>query len=308
MRVSFANSITEIAQHNDNVVLLSGDIGNRMFDDLQATKPNQFYNCGIAEANMMSVAAGMALSGLKPFVYTITPFTTTRCLEQIRVDVCYHDAPVVIVGTGSGLSYAQLGPTHHSLEDIAIMRALPNMTVFCPCDALEVQMGIKAALNYNKPLYIRLGKKGEAVFHKTLREDFSFGRSITIRPGNDVCILSVGNAINVAMEAAELLAASNIDTCVESFHTIKPLDTNRLTAVFNKFEKVCILEEHSKIGGLTSAISDWLIQNAPEMGYKFCAVNFEDKFQHYVTSQNNLREMNSFTAQSIFNKLSHLGY
>lgn len=304
MRVSFANTITEIAQHNNDVVLLSGDIGNRMFDDLRASKPSQFYNCGIAEANMMSVAAGMALSGLKPFVYTITPFTTTRCLEQIRVDVCYHNAPVVIVGTGSGLSYAQLGPTHHSLEDIAIMRALPNLTVFCPCDAAEVKMGMLASLRYNKPLYIRLGKKGEAVFHQSLRHDFAFGRSITMRHGTDVCILSVGNVINIAMEAADLLASKKIDTCVESFHTIKPLDTERLTEVFNKFKRVCILEEHSEIGGLTSAVSDWLIQNAPRYSHKLRAVNFKDEFQHYVTSQHNLRVMSNFTAQNIVAKLT----
>ena len=307
MRVSFANSITKIAQNNDNVVLLSGDIGNRMFDDLQACKPNQFYNCGIAEANMISVAAGMALSGLKPFVYTITPFATTRCLEQIRVDVCYHDAPIVIVGTGSGLSYAQLGPTHHSMEDIAIMRALPNMTIFCPCDALEVQMGITASLNYNKPLYIRLGKKGEAVFHKSLRGDFAFGRSFTMRLGNDVCILSAGNVINIAMDAADLLEADNIHAGVESFHTIKPLDSEKLTEVFKKCEKVCILEEHSTIGGLTSAVSEWLVQNLPEMSHKLSAVNFEDKFQHHVTSQNNLRKMNNFTAQTIVDKLTLSG-
>jgi transketolase len=126
MRNAFAEEITKIGAADDRVVLLSGDIGNRLFDDFKDRAPDRFFNCGVAEANMMSVAAGMALSGLRPVVYTITPFVTTRCLEQIRDDVCYHKAPVTIVGVGSGLGYASLGATHQSLEDIAFLRRLPG--------------------------------------------------------------------------------------------------------------------------------------------------------------------------------------
>ena len=129
MRNAFADEMTLLAATDKRVVVLSGDIGNKLFDKLKLVDEQRFYNCGIAEANMMGVAAGMAMSGLRPFVYTITPFATTRCFEQIRVDVCYHHAPVVIVGTGSGLSYSELGPTHHSLEDMAILRTLPGMRV-----------------------------------------------------------------------------------------------------------------------------------------------------------------------------------
>ena len=129
MRNAFAQAMTDLAKERDDVCLLSGDIGNRMFDRYKEVAPGRFLNCGIAEANMMSMAAGMGLSGLRPVVYTITPFTTTRCLEQIRTGVAYHEAPVVIVGTGSGLSYAELGATHHS-EDLAIMRSIPNMRIY----------------------------------------------------------------------------------------------------------------------------------------------------------------------------------
>ena len=139
MRNAFADEMTKLAATDHRVVVLSGDIGNKLFDKPKAVDEMRFYNCGIAEANMMGVAAGMAHSGLRPFVYTITPFTTTRCFEQIRVDVCYHHAPVVIVGTGSGLSYADLGPAHHSLEDMAILRTLPGMRVVAPCDASELR-------------------------------------------------------------------------------------------------------------------------------------------------------------------------
>ena len=153
--------MTELAQERSDVCLLSGDIGNRMFDRYKEVAPTRFLNCGIAEANMMSMAAGMALSGLRPVVYTITPFTTTRCLEQIRTGVAYHEAPVVIVGTGSGLSYAELGATHHSLEDLAILRSIPNLQVCAPADSLELEAQLRQAIAEGKPTYIRIGKKGE---------------------------------------------------------------------------------------------------------------------------------------------------
>ena len=144
MRNAFAAEINAQAVSDSRVVLLSGDIGNRLFDPIKASAPDRFLNCGVAEANMMTVAAGMAMNGLRPVVYTIAPFVTTRCLEQIRVDVCYHQLPVVIVGVGAGLSYASLGATHHSCEDIALLRSLPNMTVISPADAHEVRGAARA--------------------------------------------------------------------------------------------------------------------------------------------------------------------
>ena len=139
MRNAFAAAITDLAATDERIVLLSGDIGNRLFDKYRDRCPDRFYNCGVAEANMTGMAAGLALSGLRPFTYTITPFATTRVIEQIRVDICYHDVPVVIVGTGSGLSYASLGPTHHSCEDVGILRCFPNLTVLCPADSADAR-------------------------------------------------------------------------------------------------------------------------------------------------------------------------
>jgi transketolase len=165
MRNAFADEITKLGAVDQRVVLLSGDIGNKLFDKYKEKAEGRFFNCGVAEANMMSVAAGMALCGLRPVIYTITPFTTTRCFEQIRVDACYHKAPVIIVGTGSGLSYAELGPTHHSCEDMAILRALPEMTVMAPGDVPELRAALRAALKQDGPVYIRIGKKGEPNIH-----------------------------------------------------------------------------------------------------------------------------------------------
>ena len=154
MRNAFAKEITRLAKSSSKLVLLSGDIGNRLFDEYKDIPNSNFLNCGVAEDNMMGVAAGLAMSGLKPIVYTITPFTTTRCLEQIRVDVCYHNVPVIIIGTGSGLSYASLGPTHHSLEDFAIFRAVPNITILATSDSIELKKCMNEDLKMNTPVYI----------------------------------------------------------------------------------------------------------------------------------------------------------
>ena len=161
MRDAFAKEMKSLVEGKDNVVLLSGDIGNRMFDGLKKSRPDQFINCGIAEANMMSMAAGMALCGLRPVIYTIAPFTTVRCLEQIKIGAAYHNAPVVIVGTGSGLSYSELGPTHHSLEDIGILSTLPGLRILTPCDSIELSSQLEECLSLEGPSYIRIGKKGE---------------------------------------------------------------------------------------------------------------------------------------------------
>src|SRR6266850_1904913 len=165
MRNAFAAEITALAGEDQRVILLSGDIGNRLFDDYKIRAPGRFFNCGVAEANMIGVAAGMAMCGLRPVAYSITPFVTTRCLEQIRTDVCYHEAPVTIVAVGAGLSYSGLGPTHHSCEDISFLRSIPNMVVICPGDAFEVRAALRAAMQQDRPVYIRMGKKGEPVVH-----------------------------------------------------------------------------------------------------------------------------------------------
>ena len=178
-------------------LLLSGDIGNRLFDKLRAQSPNQFLNCGVAEQNMMGMAAGMGLSGLRPIVYTITPFTTVRCLEQIKVDVAYHESPVIIVGTGSGLSYASLGPTQHSLEDFAIFRSIPNLQVLAPWDAPSLRACLRMALQSGRPTYMRIGKKGEADLCEG-RPVPDIGDGLVLQTGKQLCILAVGT---VAQEA-----------------------------------------------------------------------------------------------------------
>ncbi len=296
MRNAFAEEMTLLAATDKRVVVLSGDIGNKLFDKLKLVDEQRFYNCGIAEANMMGVAAGMAMSGLRPFVYTITPFATTRCFEQIRVDVCYHHAPVVIVGTGSGLSYSDLGPTHHSLEDMAILRTLPGMRVLAPCDASELRQALHEVLKDDSPTYIRIGKKGEADIHKS-PPNLKLGKVLVVRPGTDVALLCAGNMMADTLKAADLLAASGISAEVVSFHTVKPLDADYLQQAATRFKLLVTVEEHSRIGGFGSAVAEWRMaqpRNVAQLGF-----GTDDVFMHEVGTQAYARKKFGLTADNI---------
>ncbi|WP_072622910.1 transketolase family protein [Spirulina major] len=256
MRNAFAKAVTELATQNPDLVLLAGDIGNRMFDGFKSQYPTRFYNCGVAEAGMTGIAAGLAASGLQPITYTITPFNTLRCLEQIRDDVCYPDLPVILVGTGAGLSYANLGATHHSMDDIAALRILPNMHVICPGDPVEVGLAVTAALELKRPTYIRIGKKGEPVIHHQ-PPTFHIGQGIVLQEGTDIALVSVGNVLPIAMESAQILTEKGLSIGLVSLHTVKPLDYNLLTDLFNRYHQIVVVEEHGLAGGAGSAILEW---------------------------------------------------
>lgn len=298
MRNAFAQEITRLGAEDQRVVLLSGDIGNKLFDEFKDRCPGRFLNCGISEANMMGMAAGMAMNGLRPVIYTITPFTTTRCFEQIRVDVCYHHAPVMIVGTGAGLSYAELGATHHSCEDMAILRTLPGMTVFAPCDSTELRLGLKAALGQPGPVYMRIGKKGEPKIHQSL-DAVELGRAITVREGTDVCIVNAGTVMAESLGAADKLAEQGISARVESFHTVKPLDQEKLAEIFASVRLVVSVEEHSRIGGLGGAVAEWLAPRRASSGARFLSLGVDDVFMHDVGSQDYARGIFGLKADSI---------
>ena len=261
MRDAFAKTLTELAPLDSRIVMLSGDIGNRMYDNFKKICPERFFNCGVAEANMTGVAAGMAMTGLRPFTYSITPFVTTRCLEQIRVDVCYHNAPVTIVAVGAGYSYASLGSTHHACEDIAFLRVLPRMKVICPGDPIEVREAVKAILQQDDPVYLRLGKKGEPIVHKVPIK-FEIGKGIVISEGSDICLLNTGITLPITIEAGKELQKRGISPKIVNLHTIKPLDEEMLNEVFSSFPVVATIEEHSLLGGFGSTIAEWLADTA----------------------------------------------
>lgn len=297
MRNVFASEITALAREDERIVLLSGDIGNRLFNDFKQHCDGRFLNCGVAEANMIGMAAGLALSGLRPVTYTITTFTTLRCLEQIRLDVCYHNLPVVIVGVGSGLSYSSLNATHHALEDLAILRVMPNMTILCPADQAEVKAALGAACRHDGPVYIRLGKKGEPKVHAQAPA-FQIGRWIPVREGADVCLLAVGNMVSVAQEAAGRLAAAGISTTVLSCHTVKPLDEGALAEVFAKYELVASVEEHSVLGGFGGSVAEWLCER-PAVRARFHRFGTADRFMYVAGEQEYAREFFGLSPEAI---------
>lgn len=287
MRDAFAQEMTQLAAERSDLTLLSGDIGNRMFDRFKQIAPERFFNCGIAEGNMMSMASGMALSGLRPVVYTITPFTTTRCLEQIRVGVAYHQAPVVIVGTGSGLSYAELGPTHHSLEDMAILRTLPGLNVVAPADSMELVVQLRQALDMPNPTYIRIGKKGEPTLHGA-SANLGIGKANLLREGSDLLVVGVGPIIGEALQAAEAVATEGISVAVASLGGVKPLDVVFLEHMAERFPRWISLEEHGIIGGLGSALLEWY---ADREGWpiRLKRLGTPDIFMHELGNQNYTR-------------------
>ena len=260
MRNAFAQELHRLAGEDDRIVLLSGDIGNNLFNAFKADYPARFLNCGAAEADMTGVAAGMALCGLRPVTYTIAAFNPGRCAEQIRLDVALHRLPVVIVGVGGGLSYSALGPTHHALEDVAWMRAIPDMTVVCPGDAVETRLALRAALVHDGPVYMRLGKKNEPVVHQQ-EPLFTLGKGIVLREGRDVCLLATGTLLPVAVAAAENLAREGIGCGVVSLHTVKPLDEDLLVKLCAQVPLLAVLEEHHPAGGAWSTVAEWLVEH-----------------------------------------------
>jgi len=297
MRNAFANAVTELGDIYPELVLLAGDIGNRLFDKFKENHPKRFYNCGVAEANMTGIASGLAASGLRPITYTITPFNTVRCLEQIRLDICYPNLPVIVVGTGSGLSYAGLGATHHSMEDIALMRSLPNMHVICPADPVEVQLALKDALRLGRPTYIRLGKKGEPIVHHD-EPVFEIGKGIEVRSGSDVAILGVGNTVDLALKCADRLNNKGLSTKVISMHTVKPLDESLLQVLFAEQKLVVVIEEHGLIGGAGSAVLEWGNSNRVDLR-KLIRFGGPDLFLSACGDQNDARSLIGLTVNNI---------
>ena len=304
MRKVFAEEITNYAREIKNIVLLSGDIGNKMFDEFKEVAPNRFFNCGIAESNMMSVASGMALSGLRPFIYTITPVTTLRCLEQIKIGAAYHDAPIIIIGTGSGLSYAELGATHHSLDDIAILRSIPNIKILAPCDSNELRAFLKQSIDSKGPIYIRIGKKGEPIITNSSNNS-RIGKANILCEGNDNLVIGIGPILSEAIEAAKKTLNNGKSTCIISMGSIKPLDESILFKMSEKnFRKWIVLEEHSRIGGLGSAILEWKEDNDVKTP-KIKRFGANDEFLHNLGKQDYLRKEVGIDANSIFRELNN---
>ena len=254
MRTAFVEGLLEQAKGRGDIMLLTADLGFSVLERFRDALPDQYLNVGVAEQNMMGIAAGLADLGKTVFTYSIANFPTLRCLEQIRNDVCYHGYPVRVVAVGGGFTYSTQGYTHHGVEDIGVMRTLPGMVVIAPGDPQEAAHATKALCTLPGPAYLRLGKAGEPKVHSGPVE-FAIGKAIQLCDGSDVTLISTGGMLLHSMESAEKLRADGVSTRVLSMHTVKPLDRDAIARALAETKVVITVEEHNVGSGLGAAVS-----------------------------------------------------
>ena len=264
-RAAYGKALEELAAQEPNLVVLDADLsGSTMTKGFGAEHPDRFFDMGIAEANMVGVAAGLATCGKKPFVNSFAMFAAGRAWEQVRNSVAYPGLNVKVVGSHGGLSEGEDGATHQCIEDLAIMRAIPNMTVLCPCDGNEMKQAVKALLAYDGPAYLRLGRLAvETVTDQVEGYEFQIGKGVLLRDGQDVTVVAVGMMVQMALTAADILAEEGISVRVIDMHTIKPLDTEILLAAARDTGCIVTSEEANIVGGLGSAVSEYLTSVCP---------------------------------------------
>ena len=291
MRKRSLAMVYELAKRDRRVVFIGSDLAPDTLPELKRHCPERYFMEGIAEANVIGMAAGMALEGMLPYVNTIATFITRRCYEQVAVDLCLHDLPVRLIGNGGGYVYAPLGPTHQAIEDIAIMRALPNMTVTAVCDADEVARLMDASLDWPHPIYIRLAKGGDPIISRAER-GFAIGKAIDMIDGererSDVLLIATGVATTQALRAAEGLAEEGLRCRLLHLHTIKPLDRRAVLDAASATDLVVTVEEHSVIGGLGSAVIEALVDDGPGRLPRIKRLGIPDKFANHYGSQSAL--------------------
>lgn len=304
MRSAFIKALLELAEADERVNLVVGDLGFGVVEPFVQKFPSRFLNPGVAEQNMTSIAAGMALCGKIVFTYSIANFPTLRCFEQIRNDVCYHGANVKIVSVGGGLGYGALGFSHHATEDIAVMRALPGMTVVCPGDPIEAGLATLAIAEVRGPCYLRLGKTGEPRVHDS-GVSFALGKAIQITEGSDVTLVATGTMLEATVRAAERLEREGVHARVLSMHTIKPLDAEAVLSASRETAAIVTVEEHSAVGGLGSAVAEVLAESAGHH-VPFRRLGLPSEFSPRAGSQDYLKKSYSLTVDGIVNSVMNL--
>ena len=277
IRVAYGEAITKLGHTNNKIVVLDADLsGATQTKYFKKEFPDRFYNVGIAEENLMGIAAGFAYQGFIPFASTFAVFGTGRAFEIVRNQIAYVNLNVKLALTHAGISVGEDGGSHQSVEDIALMRSLPNMTIIVPCDSIETEKAVKATAEYVGPVYLRLARP--AVEDITKPEDkFEIGKAQILKDGKDACIIACGLMVSRAISASNELSKEGIDAAVINMHTIKPLDKETILKYNNKCKVIVSAEEHSIIGGLGSAIAETI---AGTNGAKFTMIGIEDKFGH----------------------------
>jgi len=301
MRDAFLNKLTQLALKDKDIILLTADLGFGVFEDFESRFPGQYFNVGVAEQNMTGLAAGLALEGKKVITYSIGNFPTLRCLEQIRNDACYHDLNITIVASGGGFSYGQLGMSHHTTEDIAIMRALPNITVVAPSNPWEAGEAIEALIKNKGVGYLRLDKTNGS--QDNANDNYELGRALKIPSEDndndkDVSFFVCGGIIQEVIEAVELLKESKISASIISMHTIKPIDKKSIRDAVKNTKLLVSVEEGNIIGGLGSAISEYCM-DYQQIPSDFLRIGLDDKYSSVVGDQAYLRKQYKMDSQYI---------
>lgn len=289
MRQMCLNMVYEMAKEDERIFFIGSDLGVGTLDNFKTDLPDRFFMEGVSEANIIGMAAGLALEGKIPFVNTIATFLTRRCFEQIVLDLCLHDVNVRLIGNGGGMVYAPLGPTHQAIDDIAILRAVPNMTIVAPADADEMRRFMPLTVEHQGPIYIRLAKGYDPIVTND-SVPFQIGKAIQMRKGSDALIITTGVTLKTALEGADLLASEGIEAAVLHVPTIKPLDTEAILDLAVSVPVVVSIEEHTIIGGLGSAVAELIAEANFDSAKKFKRIGIPDVFPDEYGSQDSLME------------------
>jgi len=303
MRNNFAEVLYEEGKKDNKICVVVADISPAgSIQKFRNEFPDRFINCGVAEQSMIGIAAGLALKGFRPFCYTIATFALYRPFEMVRVDLCYQNLPVTIIGMGAGAIYSTLGGTHHTIEDVAVAGALPNMTVIAPCDPSEMRDATKwCATKSNGPVYMRLGKVGEPNITENAIEKFQFGKIRYIKKGNEVAIISYGITVKMALDLSVELEKKGKSVSVISCHTIKPLDKVGIKKILNEYQSVYVVEEHVPHGGLSSRVKE--IASDEKTKAELKSFTLKDKFIHFYGSHQELLEKHELSVKQILEKI-----
>ncbi|MFH0901058.1 MAG: transketolase C-terminal domain-containing protein [Pseudomonadota bacterium] len=290
MRKACLRMVHELARQDQRVIFVGSDLGVGTLEEMRREFPERFFMEGICEQAIIGMAAGLAMDGKHPYIHTIATFLSRRCFEQLALDLCLHNLSVCLLGTGGGMVYTPLGPTHEAIEDLSILRSLPNMTVVAPADAEEMKRAMRASLHHLGPLYIRLAKGGDPVV--TTDMPFAIGKAVAIRPGGEVLLVTTGITLQIGLGTADILRARGIETSVLHMPTIKPFDTDGFLAAASPARAIVTLEENTIVGGLGSASAEALAEAglppsaAPR---RFRRLGIPDVFpDHYGSQASNL--------------------
>jgi transketolase len=300
MRNAFIDELTRLAEENEKIFLIVGDLGFGVIENFESRFPKQFLNAGVAEQNMMGMAAGLASAGYQVFVYSIGNFPTFRCLEQIRNDVCYEELNVTIVSIGAGLSYGTLGYSHHTIDDIGVMNSLPGMTIYSPADPEETRIALELSLSIKTPKYFRLGKSGEPDIFTSVQSNFPHWTQII--QGQRLIILTTGAITGEAIKAAEILKSDGIEISLCAIPLLKPFTFDK--AYVQHFKHVLVIEEHSISGGLGSLVSEQIALNG--ISVNLVKLGLPDFVHHEIGSQKYLRSFFNIDAEGIVSKVKEM--